>query len=294
MDMENIKISKLCGLCQGCKNVIETTKAQLNKGKNVTLFKEVVHNKNVNKFLNDLGAQIKTELTTLNNKELVIIRAHGEPPKTFEHLNENGIKFKDCTCPNVKNIHNSTQDFMLKGYKIIIVGKHQHPEVVGTQGWCLGGAIVIENNNDLTKLHNINNTKLHLVCQTTFNSEKFDELELKIKEIATQNNCELSVNKTICNAQKLINLYSVELAKESDVMIVVGGKNSSNSTELFKNVSHYCPSIFIEDINTYKTELENNNIKINKNTRIGITAGASTLKEELIELKNLIELDLKQ
>ena len=101
------------------------------------------------------------------------------------------------------------------------------------------------------------------------------------------------MNKTICNAQKLINLYSVELAKESDVMIVVGGKNSSNSVELFKNVSYYCPSIFIEDINTYKTELENNNITINKNTRIGITGGASTLKEELLQLKNLIKNDLK-
>ena len=279
--MENIKISQICGLCEGCKNVIETTKAQLNKGRKVTLFKEVVHNKNANKFLNSLGAQIKTELTDLNSDELVIIRAHGEPPKTFEYLNENRIKFKDCTCPNVKKIHNSTQNYMLQGYEIIIVGKHNHPEVMGTQGWCLGGAIVFKN------------AKLHLVCQTTFNSNKFDELEQKISEIAKQNDCELIVNKTICNAQKLINLYSVELAKQSDVMIVVGGKNSSNSIELFKNVSYYCPSIFIEDVNNYKLELENNNIKINKNTRIGITAGASTLKEELLELKTLIENDLK-
>lgn len=292
--MENIKISKICGLCEGCKNVIETTKAQLNKGKNVTLFKEVVHNKNANKFLNDLGAKIKTELTELNSNELVIIRAHGEPPKTFEYLNENRIKFKDCTCPNVKKIHNSTQEFMLKGYKIIIVGKQKHPEVVGTQGWCLGGAIVIETENDLEQLNEIKNDKLHLVCQTTFNSSKFDELEQKITEIAKQNNCELSVNKTICNAQKLINLYAVELAKESDIMIVVGGKNSSNSVELFKNVSYYCPSIFIEDINTYAQELETNSIKINKTTRIGITAGASTLKEELIELKKLIKSDLNK
>ena len=291
--MENIKISQICGLCEGCKNVIETTKAQLNKGRKVTLFKEVVHNKNANKFLNSLGAQIKTELTDLNSDELVIIRAHGEPPKTFEYLNENRIKFKDCTCPNVKKINNSTQNYMLQGYEIIIVGKHNHPEVMGTQGWCLGGAIVIENENDLEQLNQFKNAKLHLVCQTTFNSNKFDELEQKISEIAKQNNCELIVNKTICNAQKLINLYSVELAKQSDVMIVVGGKNSSNSIELFKNVSYYCPSIFIEDVNSYKLELENNNIKINKNTRIGITAGASTLKEELLELKTLIENDLK-
>ena len=74
-------------------------------------------------------------------------------------------------------------------------------------------------------------------------------------------------------------------------MIVVGGKNSSNSKELYKHMSSICPSIFIEDINTYRQELQNANIAIAKDTKIGITAGASTMKEELQNLKQLIEKD---
>lgn len=291
--MENIKISKVCGLCAGCLLAINTAKTELNNGNKITLFKEIVHNKNVNNFLKSKGATIETELNNLKHDTVVIVRAHGEPPQTFEYLNTHGIKFKDCTCPNVKKIHNLTQEKMLDGYKIIVVGKQKHPEVVGVQGWCLGGAIVIETEEDLIQLTEVKNTKLCLVGQTTFNMVKFEELSKKIKEIAKQNNCELVVCNTLCNAQKLINFHSVELAKQSDVMIVVGGKNSSNSAELFNNVSSYCPSIFIEDIFEYKTELEKIGINLTPQTKIGITAGASTLKEELEELKQLINENLK-
>ena len=123
----------------------------------------------------------------------------------------------------------------------------------------------------------------------TFNLKKADKLIEKIKAITKENNNQLVVNKSICNAQKQINISSAELAKNSDVMIVVGGKNSSNSIELFNNVSSICPSIFIEDINNWKTAIEQANIKLSTDTRIGITAGASTNKEELFELKQKIE-----
>ena len=146
----------------------------------------------------------------------------------------------------------------------------------------------------LTKKHtlqNLNLIKKH-IFQFSFSNVTHKHFYF-CKKTLSKNNNQIEINKSICLAQKQINLSSQKLAKESDLMIVVGGKNSSNSVELFKNVSYYCPSIFIEDINTYKTELKNNNITINKNTHIGITAGASTLKEELIELKNLIKNDLK-
>lgn len=286
--MENIKICEICGLCNGCLTAINTTKTELNNGNNVTLFKEIVHNKTVNNMLKNLGANFAEELTELNSNSVAIIRAHGEPPQTFEYLNKHNIKFKDCTCVNVKKIHNLTQEYMLNGYKIIIIGKQTHPEVIATQGWCLNAGIIIENEEDLIKLFNFKNEKFYLVCQTTFNILKFEQLSKQIEKILKENNCELITQNTICYAQKIINDKSVELAKNCDIMIVVGGKNSSNTKELFKNVSSYCPSIFIEDINTFSKELKNNNISINKNTVIGITAGASTLKEELTELKNLI------
>ena len=122
--------------------------------------------------------------------------------------------------------------------------------------------------------------------------KKTDELIEKIEKATKENSCELVVNKSLCSAQKTINEFSAELASQSDVMIVVGGLNSSNSLELFKNVSSICPSIFIEDINLYKDALESAGLKILADTRVGITAGASTRKEELVALKQLIENDL--
>ena len=286
--MDNIKICEICGLCNGCLTAINTAKAELNNGNKVTLFKEIVHNKTVNNTLKNLGANFTEDINEIKPDTVAIIRAHGEPPQTFEYLNKHNIKFKDCTCVNVKKIHNLTQEYMLNGYKIIIIGKQTHPEVIATQGWCLNAGIIIESEDDLSKLINIKNEKFYLVCQTTFNINKFEELSKKVQQILEKNNCELIVQNTICFAQKIINDKSVELAKNCAVMIVVGGKNSSNTKELFKNVSSYCPSIFIEDINSFSEELKNNNIEINKNTLIGITAGASTLKEELTQLKQLI------
>lgn len=293
--MENIVISKICGLCAGCKRAITVAEKELENGKNVTIFKEIVHNKNVNQTLLNKGAKFANSLNELNENETVIIRAHGEPPETYEFLNKNNIEFKDCTCPRVEKIHEVVKEFSSKDFNIIILGKFHkalHPEVLGTIGWANGKEILIETEEDLSKLKNINNSKLYLICQTTFNEKKADELILKIENIAKQNNCELVTNKSICDAQKMINKSSAELAKNSNIMIVVGGKNSSNSLELFKHMKTICPSIFIEDINEYSSALKDADLTVSKNTKIGITAGASTNKDELEILKQLILKDL--
>ena len=128
-----------------------------------------------------------------------------------------------------------------------------------------------------------------LEVQTTFNEEKADKIIEQISTICKANNNELIINKSICSAQKNINLYSVKLAEVCDIIIVVGGKNSSNSIELFNNVKNYTNAIFIEEIGDWFSEITANGFEFNKNTKVGLTAGASTPKEELYELKTLIE-----
>ncbi len=293
--MENIKISKICGLCAGCQNAINVSNSELQKGNNVTIFKEIVHNKNVNQNLISAGAVFAENLEDLKTGSVVILRAHGEPPETYDYLNKNKITFKDCTCPRVAKIHEQVEKYSNEGYLIVLLGKHKkalHPEVLGTIGWSKTNSFLIESVEDLNQLENIKNKKLYLVCQTTFNIKKADELISKIEQISKSNNCELVINKSICDAQKLINTHSAELAANSDIMIVVGGKNSSNSLELFTHMQTICPSIFIEDISDYKSALENANLTISKTTKVGITAGASTNKQELEDLKQLIISDL--
>ena len=298
--MENIKISKVCGLCAGCKFAIDTAIKELQSSKKVTLFKEIVHNNNVNSMLQNKGIIFETSLNALKPSEKVIIRAHGEPKSTYEFLESNQIPFVDCTCVNVKKIHEQVELFSKNGYQIIIIGKYgkksgvMHPEIVGTVGWCESEPILIEDSDDLLKIKNHNGKKFYLVCQTTFNMEKADILINNISNICDKNHHELVVNKSICMAQKQINIFSVKLAEECDLMIVVGGKNSSNSLELFNNVKNYTKSIFIENIHDYESALAQNNISLSKNMKIGLTAGASTIKSELEELKILLQNKLKE
>jgi 4-hydroxy-3-methylbut-2-enyl diphosphate reductase len=290
--MENIKIAKVCGLCAGCHFAINVAIDEINKGNSVTIFKEIVHNNNVNNYLTSYGAKFEDDINNLDCSNTIIIRAHGEPPSAYTLLESKNIPYRDCTCHNVKTIHTLVKEFSNNGYRVVVIGKSKHPEVIGTIGWA-NNAIVIENEDDLQKLNNIINSKLYIVCQTTFNMQKADVLIKKVQTILQQNNCEVIINKSICSAQKTINEYSVQLAQESDVMIVVGGANSSNSMELYNNVNTICPSVFIEDIHTYKDALKAKGLTITPATRVGITAGASTMKSELYELKKLIEDNIK-
>ena len=293
--MSNINIAEVCGLCAGCTRAIDTVVQEIKKGNSVTIFKEIVHNKNVNAYLQSLGARCENDIGLLSNESLVVIRAHGEPPETYDYLKNKNIEYRDCTCYNVQAIHKLVKEYSENGYKIIIIGKHHkaiHPEVLGTIGWAKSKVVLVENDEDIECLRDFKNDKFYLVCQTTFNMTRAENLIFQIEEVLSLNGNQLVVNKSLCQAQKSINESSVKLARSSDIMIVVGGVNSSNSLELFKNVSSVCPSIFIEDVKTYKEALLSKKLSITPKTSIGITAGASTRKEELIELKNLIEQDL--
>lgn len=293
--MENIFIANVCGLCAGCRRALTEVTDQLNLGKDVTLFKEIVHNKNVNNMLVNKGAKLVDDIDKIEKDTLVIIRGHGEPPQTFEYFDKHNIKYKDCTCPNVKKIHGLVSNTDPNNDKVIVLGKYKkamHPEVQGIVSWAKDECILIETEEDLDKLNEIKNQKLFLVCQTTFNMSKATMLIDKITNIAKTNCCKLTVNKTLCFAQQETTLSATELAKSVDLMIVVGGKNSSNTHELFNHVKVITNAIFIEDINSYKEELALNNLTISPTTKIGLTAGASTMKEELVSLKELIQKDL--
>ena len=149
-----IEIAEVCGLCGGCKRAITTTQNELNNYKKVVLFKEIVHNKNVNDMLQNKGVIIEDDINNLNNADIVVIRAHGEPPETFEFLNKRGIRYKDCTCVNVKRIHKVVTQYSDRGYDIIVIGKYgkasgkMHPEVCGIAGYIKTKAIFIEDDED--------------------------------------------------------------------------------------------------------------------------------------------------
>lgn len=288
---EKIHIADICGLCHGSLSAVNKTIELSKKEKNVTLYKEILHNKNVIDLLKKNGTTTKNNLNELTKDDYVIIRAHGEPYNTFQYLKNKNIKYLDCTCPNVKAINLLVKKKSEEGFKIIIVGKHgfstkkMHPEVEGIAGWCIDNPIFIEDESEINNI-DMSCEKYFLVMQTTFSSFKAINFTEKISKIMADNKKVFEYRNTLCNGQKNINNSAILLAEKVDVMLVMGNYNSSNSVELYNNISKIKKTYFIENKDETLKLIKNN--LITKDQKIGITAGASTLKEDIIELKNFL------
>jgi len=288
---ESVQIAENCCLCYGSNRAFSMVKENAMANKNVVLYKELLHNKRVVKELSELGVRENESLTDFKCDDIAVIRAHGEPKSTFEYFDLNGIKYIDCTCPNVRAINKLVSVKNSEGYKIIIVGKYgkengqMHPEVYGTAGHC-EEPLFVQDEEDARKVDE-SFEKYFLVVQTTFSNEMAEKVIKILKEKFEKVGKEFKCVNTTCNAQKEINVSSVELSKNVDIMFVVGGKNSSNTKELFINVSRYCKAFFVENIDEVKECLKEN--KLTNKTKIGLTGGASTMMEELIEIKEYLE-----
>ena len=288
----DVYVSPICGLCYGSTTAVNKTKEVLKTNKNVVLYKEILHNKNVLNELEKSGAKQKETLSELEKNDYVIIRGHGEPLSTFKYLEENNISYLDCTCPNVKNINLLVKEKSELGYKIILIGKYgfnnkaMHPEVFATIGWCKDRPILIEDESEINSI-DLSYEKYYLVVQTTFSRDKSEKYINLIEHLMKKNNKHFEYRNTICNAQKNINKAAENLAKDMDVMIVIGGKHSSNSKELYNNISTIKETYFIENpeevLDLIKIFIEK------KHQKIGITAGASTMKEDVLKIKELLE-----
>lgn len=283
--MTKVIVSNICGLCAGSYNAINKTRELLKNKQNVVLFKEILHNQNVISELEKQGVQTKNSLEELNENDFVVIRAHGEPKSTYEYLEKNKINFVDLTCGNVKAINILVNRKYNDDYKIILIGKKNHPEIQGTAGWC-EQPIIVENETDIDDI-DLSFNKYFLTIQTTFNKALAENFLEKIKTLMQTNNKIFEFKNTICNAQKNINDASKEIANIVDVMIVIGGKHSSNTKELYNAMNEITTSYHIENEQDLKelVSLE----KINKNQTIGITAGASTMPEDIEHIKQIIE-----
>lgn len=274
---------KVYGTCAGANKAIEAAYKlkKENKDKNIYIYKEILHNPYIiNELLKD-GIKCIDDLSILNENDILIIRAHGEPKETYDYLNSHNIEYYDATCTNVLKVHNLATQKQKDGYKIIIIGKKTHPEVIGTNGWINNEGIIIEDKDDYKELNN--NDKYFIVCQTTVSHKKLQELLNYMNE----NNISYEIENTICNAQKLIQTSSVTLAEQMDIMFVIGGKESSNTKELYNLCNEVTKTYYFSDIKDFFNFIKKE--KYTLNTKIGFTGGASTPKEQIKEYANLLE-----
>lgn len=273
------------GLCSGAQLAVDTAYENVNE--NLYLFGEVLHNPIVNSQLREKGARIINsinEVKYLENKEeiTVLIRAHGVSKQIIEELEENNIKYLDRTCKEVKKIHDIVYEKSKLGYEIIIIGNKNHPEVIGIAGWTIKVPIIIGDIEEAYKIIpnlNAKEKKYCIVVQTTFNLKKYEKIAEYCKKYLSKIEC----FNTICSDTENRQLEIANYSKVADAVIVIGGKNSSNTNKLYRIATNNCKNVqFIE---SYK-ELDFSSI--NENSFVVIAGGASTPDSVIWEVKNCL------
>lgn len=277
-----IIVGKTAGFCYGVERAVNGVKEEISKNKDIYCLGEIVHNQNVVDDLKKKGAKFIENIEESKGK--TIIRAHGISKEVYQKAEEMKIKIKDLTCPSVLKIHKIAEEYAINGYFIILVGKENHPEVIGIQSYCGKKYAIINDKENISEIiEKIKNKKnILLISQTTYSYKKFDEIAEILKN-SIKDNQKLEIKKTICPSTEIRQKETEEIAKNVDLMIIIGDKKSSNTNKLYDISCNYCNKvIFVGKAN----EIDTNNLKnINK---IGIMAGASTPKEEIINVKNLI------
>lgn len=267
--MSKITIAKSAGFCFGVDRAVKIVYDELVKHK-VATYGPIIHNQNVVDDLEKKGVRIVNSIGELNSDECVIIRSHGVGLDVYNQLAEQHRNFVDATCPFVARIHNIVREKSLEDYIILIAGDKNHPEVEGIVGHCLSKAYVFADEKDLKNIFEKNleilKKKVAIVAQTTYNIKIWDKCIKIAKEFCNSS----QIYDTICNATSNRQTEAIELAKTSDVMIIIGGKHSSNTVKLHDVCSQYCKCYHIENAN------ELCGVDFSSTDSIGITAGAST------------------
>ena len=292
-----VKLADTAGFCYGVERAVDTVyREALNTEKSpVWMLGPVVHNDAVVGDLISKGVKIihdARELEELAAKGIlagasVIIRAHGTGDTEMKILQKSGARIVDATCPHVRRIHDIVREHKACGEIIVMTGSPDHPEVTGILG-CIGNdAFVVNEIEDAEKLaekngpleKNRGNT-VCIVSQTTFNRRKFED----IVDIFKKKLYHTVVVNTICNATQRRQLEAEALSRECDAMIVIGGKNSSNTAKLFDICNSLCgATYFIQCLDDLRR------VTIKESVRcVGITAGASTPKNIIEEVLNYV------
>ena len=263
-----IIVGKYSGFCNGVRNTVNKTLDEL-KSNHIYSVGDIVHNEEVINELKKRGLIVKEKIADIPNNSRVIIRAHGETLDIYKKAKEKNIELVDLTCGKVKLIHNKI--LSKKNSFIIIIGKKSHPETIAHKSYSKN-SYVVESFNDISDAYDeyltCGKELVYIVAQTTFNSELFDKIVDKIKEVFKTN---IEVDKTICNATSIRQKETKEISSSCDKVIVIGGKNSSNTKELEMVAKKYCNNVYlIQTVSDLDKKL------FSKEDIVGIVAGAST------------------
>lgn len=273
-----IKVAKTAGFCFGVKRAVNSVYEALNEGKKIATLGDVIHNRQVMDDLASKGVFSYDFVEDIPNDCTIVIRAHGVGKDVYEKIGDR--PYIDLTCPFVSKIHRIVEKYYNDGYQIVIIGDKNHPEVIGINGWCNYEACVID--SELSEIcTNFDKKPICVVAQTTIKKEYFVQ-KVQILKKACKSTIEFD---TICSATRNRQEEAAKLAANSDCMIIVGGRQSSNTKKLFEISSKLCSD-------TYHVETADE-LPQKQYYKIGITAGASTPARIIREVVKAMSENLK-
>ncbi len=276
----NVIVAEKCGFCPGVTNAISTAEKILQREKDVYSLGPIIHNRDVVDRLARAGLKTVDSVEEIPSGT-VLIRSHGAAPAQIARMKEKGLKIIDATCVLVKRVQKIAKELSDAGYKVVVIGDKNHPEVQAVVG-CAADVVVIADESDLGKL--ARGGRFGIICQTTQSPEYFSKM---LAAIAQGSFSELKVINTLCNEAVKRQKSAVELCKRVDIMFVLGGLESANTRKLAELCKKYNENTFhLQNWN----ELDIS-ILVGKNTA-GVTAGASTPEWVITEFgENLAAFD---
>ena len=251
------------GFCYGVKRAIQLAEDSAAPGQVTNTLGPIIHNPQMVAKLAENGVGTVDSLDDVK-EGTIIIRSHGVGPKVYDRVEAMGLNMVDATCPHVRKAQSSARMLADEVYQVVIIGEKRHPEVKSIIEWAGDGAVAIETEEEADSLPKYG--KLGVVAQTTFSAPKFK----LIVERLLDKSSDMKILRTICTATDQRQSAAMKLATEVDLMIVIGGKNSANTTRLAQLCSDKCKTYHIETADELRDDW------FDKIKKIGITAGAST------------------
>ena len=284
-----ITIAKSAGYCFGVRRAVNIVEALLNKGETVCTLGPIIHNPQKVREFEARGVKTAETPEQADKNSILVIRAHGIPSQTEEKIKSLGLKYENATCPFVIKIHNIVLQHSKICDIILIAGDKSHPEVQGILGHCSSECHIFLNSDELDELLEkfpyIKEKSVCVVAQTTFDMTEWKKCLSKVKKLCTN----AKIYDTICNATSVRQSEAEILASQSDLMLVIGGRHSSNTNKLFNICKSRCAETYLIET---ADELPVSAIK--KSCSIGVTAGASTPASIIKEVLKTMSEEIKE
>lgn len=285
--MQRIELAKTAGFCFGVNRAVKLLNKMVQDGKSVCTLGPIIHNPQVIKYFESRGVRIITEPEECKKGDVIVVRTHGITKELLESVKKFSPDYCDATCPFVLKIHKTVSENSDENSVTLIAGDKTHPEVIGIRSYCKGESFVFNNEEELDEIINNNpdldKKHLILVSQTTFSIKSFKKCVKKIKNYYTN----AIIFDTICNATEERQKEATLLSLKNDAMIIIGGRQSSNTAKLKAVCESNCPTFLVE------TAEELQDIDFSMFTSVGVTAGASTpdsiIKEVLKTMSEKLE-----